>query len=191
MSRSAGVGLRPRQLQAKASMQTMRLLWIITSVVFLNASCVPQREPAAEIRPSELPLPEEARPEEAHSSVECQPTTEQAEEWDYLYPKLNSKMARMEQLMIRIERFLGSEDLKETSLGECVEFTHLARKSVGHAHEYLEGKKAEAFVAAFKEVARLGGQLHSLIKTNNTTQAKSVLTELGAIRRENHAKYVY
>ncbi len=158
----------------------MKLLWFTTAVVVLNVSCIAQHDSVAIDNASKQ-----------QPTTEGLTTAEQADEWDYLYPKLNSKMARMEQLLSRIERFLGSEDLQAASLSDCTEFIHLAKRSVEHTNEYLEGSKAQAFAGALTEVANLGRQLHICLKANNIPRAKEVLSELDNIRRQNHSKYVY
>jgi|GEM_PF-1843032 len=144
---------------------TLTRLLVVTTFVLLNVSCVAEKKPTAE--------------------------QAQVKQWNDLYPKMNSKMARMEELMNRIDRFLGSDDFKEEILGNCTEFTWLAKQSVGHANEYREGKEAEAFAEALEEVARLGGELHSSIKTDNMSEAKSILSELGSVRLKSHSNFVF
>ena len=137
----------------------MRSFWIITGIVLLNASCATEYEPT------------------------------QAERLNELYPKMNSKMARMEELMNRIDRFLGMEEFKERIQDDCIEFTWLATQALGHSDEYKE--EPEAIATALQEVVSLGGELHSSIESDNISDAKLVLSKLDSIRRESHSSYVH
>lgn len=73
------------------------------------------------------------------------PTACQITEWQKLYPKMASKMARMEEITNAIDRFIDDDSFKEQLLEYCMEFSWLAKKSTDHTLEYVDEDKSGAF----------------------------------------------
>ena len=72
-------------------------------------------------------------------------TDKEKKEWQRLYPKLNSKMARMEEILNYIDRFLGDNSFRKSSLKKCIEFSFLAKKATENIPDYITKQKSEHF----------------------------------------------
>jgi len=116
-------------------------------------------------------------------------TPKQIKEWEKLYPKLNSKMARMEELLNFIDRFLGDEEFKSNVLDKTSEFIYLTRSSKKVLPDYLLDSDKDPFTKALEETASTGEKLYLAIKNDQETEAKSLFLKLDKLRRKGHAKW--
>ena len=112
-------------------------------------------------------------------------TDQEKKEWQRLYPKLNSKMARMEEILNYIDRFLGDNSFRKSSLKKCIEFSFLAKKATENI------PKSEHFLKALEETHSLGNKLYEALEKSDHKKTRELLLELDKIRRISHAKWVY
>lgn len=116
-------------------------------------------------------------------------TIEQRAQWDKLYPKLNEKMARMEEILNFVDRFIGSGEFKKKMLVQLLEFKHLAQTSTKLVPNYLEAKDREPFVKALEEVSSVGQQLYNAIDNGAHKEARLLFLKLDKLRRKGHSKW--
>ena len=122
-------------------------------------------------------------------SIAQEPTEEQKREWQKLYPKLNSKMARMEELLNYADRFLGDEDFKLNVLLGLTEFIFLTQQSQSSLPSYLlEGDK-KVYLSALKKTEALGHDLYEAVKLSDIDKAREIFSKLDKVRRKSHAKW--
>lgn len=124
------------------------------------------------------------------NTIAAQETTaEQKKEWRKLYPKLNSKMARMEEILNFTDRFLDNEELKESVLIKLTEFIFLAQRSKNDIPFYLPKKEIPSYKNAIDKTAKLGTKLYHSIKNSDYKNAKKYLNSLDTLRRRSHSKW--
>lgn len=116
-------------------------------------------------------------------------TEKQKKEWQKLYPKLNSKMARMEEILNHIERFLGENEFKDATVEGALEFSFLAKKSSENIPQSLNEKQRKPYLKALKATHELGIKLHNSLKKDDYKKAKEILLQLEKIRRNSHTKW--
>ena len=116
-------------------------------------------------------------------------TQKQIHEWQKLYPKLNSKMARMEEILNYIDRFLGNNEFKNEILEKAAEFSFLAQQSTKNTPSYLTKEDQKLFVNALNTTHELGNKLYHAVKSNNNREAKDLFSKLDTLRRNSHSKW--
>jgi len=116
-------------------------------------------------------------------------TKKQKEEWEKLYPKLNSKMARMEELLNYVDRFLGNDEFKNEVLLKIAEFIYHTESSQKHIPAYLLKKDKAPFTKALQTTAKTGKDLYLAVAKENQTEAKSLYLKLDKLRRKSHSKW--
>ena len=121
--------------------------------------------------------------------VQLMHTEEQKETWRKLYSKLNSKMARMEEVLNYVERFMDEENFKEEVLLSLAEFTFLSNEALEQIPAYLDTEERPPYSNALKLTASYGGQLYLAIDQSNSQGADQALLSLRRIRRISHAKW--
>lgn len=119
------------------------------------------------------------------------PSEKQIEEWQRLYPKLNFKMARMEELLNYIDRFLGDAEFKKPMLSKAVEFTYLAEASLLNIPKELPKEQIEPFKKALIKVSKLGRDLHLAIQEDRIKDVQQCFKKLDEIRRKSHSDWVF
>lgn len=118
------------------------------------------------------------------------PSADEIREWQRLYPKLNSKMARMEELLNYIDRFLGDAEFKAEMLKKSVEFTYLAKASTENIPKNLPKEDVVPFKKALMKTSMLGKCIHRAIQEGRTEDAKLLFKKLDSIRRKSHTDWV-
>lgn len=118
-----------------------------------------------------------------------QPTLEQIAVWQRLYPKLNSKMARMEELLNYIERFLGNYEFKQELLNSSLEFSYLASVSGENLSKDLPFEQRKPFLAAIEETVATANKLYQSIQNSQQKLATQALKRLHKIRKQSHVKW--
>jgi len=113
----------------------------------------------------------------------------QKQEWQKLYPKLNSKMARMEEILNYIDRFLGNDNFKPDMLEKTIEFSFLANQSTKNIPEYIPEEERNLFIKALEDTHESGIKLYQAVKENNHKEAKKIFLQLDKIRRKSHSKW--
>lgn len=119
------------------------------------------------------------------------PSADQRKEWQRLYPKLNSKMARMEALLNYIDRFLENSEFKVEMLKKSVEFTYLAEAARLNVPKGFSKEESVLFKKALMKTSELGKCLHLAIQEDRTKEAKECYKKLDRIRRKSHADWVF
>jgi hypothetical protein len=118
-------------------------------------------------------------------------TDQEKKEWQRLYPKLNSKMARMEEILNYIDRFLEDESFTKSRLKKCIEFSFLAKKAAENIPDYITKPRSKQFSKALEETHSLGNKLYKALEKSDHKKTRELLLELEKIRRKSHAKWVY
>jgi len=116
-------------------------------------------------------------------------STAQKKELRKLYPKLNSKMARMEEILNYTDRFLGDKDFKMNVLTGLKEFVFLAKESKNDIPFYLPEKEVSSYKKAIDKTAKLGMQLYQAVKDSDQKSAKKYFNALDTLRRKSHSKW--
>ena len=123
------------------------------------------------------------------SSPEEAPSEAQIKEWQRLYPKLNSKMARMEELLNYIERFLGDADFSAELLESATEFSYLAVESQKSIPDYLSEEDQKPYLEALQKTSKLGDDLYVAMKKSDYEEVRTILQSLAQVRKESHANW--
>jgi len=118
-----------------------------------------------------------------------EPTPEQQAEWERLYPKLNSKMARMEELVNYLERFLGSRDFTDEMLSRVIELHFLTEASLDNLPVELPAAEHTAYKKALTSTKYLVQKLYIAIENGEDQTATDLLKKLHTLRRKSHAKW--
>ncbi len=118
-----------------------------------------------------------------------EPTPEQKAEWKRLYPKLNSKMARMEELVNYLERFLGSRDFTDEMLSRALELRFLTGASLDNLPAELPAAEHTAYKKALTSTKCLVQKLYTAIEKGEDKAATDLLKQLHTLRRKSHAKW--
>lgn len=118
-----------------------------------------------------------------------EPENAQKEEWKKLYPKLNSKMARMEELLNRIDRFHGDVDFTDTSLAYAEEFSYLAKQAIHNIPGYLHEDQREPYIEQLLEIHKLGKALCRALQEKDDDKVRMIFSELDKVRQKSHAKW--
>lgn len=118
-----------------------------------------------------------------------EPSDDQVKEWQRLYPKLNSKMARMEELLNYIERFLGVDSFRKEMLSRSLEFTYLTKQSGKNIPEYLSKEERKKYLLTIKKSTKLAESLYTFIDQSKWKKGKKILKDLHKIRKKSHAKW--
>jgi len=121
--------------------------------------------------------------------IAAPPTAEQKEEWEKLYPKLNSKMARMEELLNFIDRFLGDEEFKNEVLNKISELIYHTNSSKNSLPSYLLEEENRPFTKALTQTAETCKKLYKAIQLNDEKKAKELFLKLDKLRRNSHSKW--
>ncbi|MEM1225827.1 MAG: hypothetical protein AAGJ40_09015 [Planctomycetota bacterium] len=108
-----------------------------------------------------------------------------------LYSTLAGKMARMEEILNGIDRFLDEPDFQERLIGDVQEFQQLLMESRGLYPKRLSVQDNPAFDRTIDETVTLAEELHGLLRTQDETAAREVLRKLDRIRQEAHTKFSY
>jgi len=114
-------------------------------------------------------------------------SVKQKEEWQKLYPKLNSKMARMEEILNAIERLNGDPDFTESLMQKALEFSYLAGASLKDIPDYLESEQLTSYKENLTKTEILGHKVYHAIDKGKDLD--KLLAQLDEIRRKSHAKW--
>lgn len=108
-----------------------------------------------------------------------------------LYASLAGKMARMEELLNAIERFLGDPDFQQRLLEDAQEFAQLVEESRLLFPDELEPEDQEGYVRAMDATLGHALELKSAITAENVETAQVALSKLHQVRKKSHARYSY
>jgi len=108
-----------------------------------------------------------------------------------LYQSLAGKMARMEELLNSIERFLGSPDFQERLVSESEEFRQLVEESRLLFPEELSDEDERGYTGAMDRTLQWAVKLKRAITSQDLESANEALSELHRIRKKSHARFSY
>ncbi len=108
-----------------------------------------------------------------------------------LYQTLAGKMARMEELLNRIDRFIGFEDMQEAIVQDAQEFVDLTLACQNLFPPELVKDDQAPYNAALTKTAELGDELRFHLKKQQWAEAQEVFGKLDAIRRKSHSQFSY
>lgn len=114
---------------------------------------------------------------------------EQQAEWQRLYPKLNSKMARMEEILNYVDRFRENQEFKKEVLTNITEFIFLAQQAQKNIPDYLSEEDQKPYKHALIKTASLGSSLFTAVDKSNFKQSKQLFLALDKLRRKSHAAW--
>ncbi|MEM6692299.1 MAG: hypothetical protein AAF664_22910 [Planctomycetota bacterium] len=108
-----------------------------------------------------------------------------------LYSSLTGKMARMEELLNAIDRFLDIPDFHDRVVADAQEFELLLTESRGLYPETLVEEDQPGFDKAIDETAITAEKLLSSIKANDAQAARDALRVLDKFRLRAHTRFSY
>lgn len=108
-----------------------------------------------------------------------------------LYSTLAGKMARMEQLLNAVDRFLGDVSFHDRLLADAREFHHLLVESRGLYPEKLRPEDKAGFDRTIDAAASTSERLMRAIRASDHEAAREALDELAKLRQRAHSKYSY
>ncbi len=108
-----------------------------------------------------------------------------------LYQSLAGKMARMEELLNSIERFLGESGFEDRLQTEAKEFHQLLAESQTIYPEELAEKDRKGYRLAYQPTLEASARLKASLAKNDLLSAREAITELHRLRKKAHARYSY
>lgn len=108
-----------------------------------------------------------------------------------LYSTLPGKMARMEELLNGIERFLGDASFQKRLVADSNEFYGLLDQCRGMYPERLSIQDRPKFDKAIDETATNARKLIECIEKGDFASARDVLLRLGNQRQDAHSQFSY
>jgi len=108
-----------------------------------------------------------------------------------LYATLAGKMARIEELLNGIERFLGESDFQTRLLADVGELHQLLTESKGLYPDELEPKDQVGYDQAMGRAITSTQDLQTAIQAQNQDEALTAIESLHKIRRKAHARFSY
>ena len=98
-------------------------------------------------------------------------------------------MARMEELLNYIERFLGDADFSAELLESATEFSYLAVESQKSIPDYLSEEDQKPYLEALQKTSKLGDDLYVAMKKSDYEEVRTILQSLAQVRKESHANW--
>ena len=108
-----------------------------------------------------------------------------------LYSTLPGKMARMEELLNAIDRFLDDPEFQDRLLADAKEFHQLVTESRGQYPEKLSLNDQSQFDHTIEQTAIVSKKLIDSLETNNVMAVREALEELDSLRQEGHTRFSY
>lgn len=128
---------------------------------------------------------------ELSSKIEA-PTPSQAKEASFeLYSTLAGKMARMEELLNAIDRFLDDPDFQDRLVEDAKEFHKLLSESRGRYPKGLTTQDQTEFDETIDQTLVAAANLLNCLQENKTQAARDALKELDKQRRQAHTRFSY
>lgn len=110
---------------------------------------------------------------------------------DPLSQTLAGKMARMEELLNAIERFLGDPNMHSRLLADAEEFHQLLAESRALYPEELDTEDQQGFSTAVDDTLQASSQLKEALVKRDSPLARTALEQLYRHRKDAHARYSY
>lgn len=108
-----------------------------------------------------------------------------------LYSTLAGKMARMEELLNGIDRFLDDPDFQERVVSDSQEFHRLLTETRGVYPERLAAEDQLKFDAFIDDTAATSTQLIRDLQQGHREAARETLIRLDRQRQEAHTRFSY
>lgn len=116
------------------------------------------------------------------------PQTEAADSFE-LYSTLAGKMARMEELLNRIDRFLGDAAFRDRICSDAEEFYQLVNASRGLYPEKLDVQDHPKYDQAIDRTVAVSKELLTALRAENMEAAREALETIGRQRVKAHAEF--
>lgn len=108
-----------------------------------------------------------------------------------LYSTLPGKMARMEELLNAIDRFLDTPDFQDRLVVHAQEFHQLLTESRGLYPDELLPQDEHKFDQTIDQTAAISNKLLSALQASDNKAAREALHQLGRLRKKAHAELAY
>lgn len=106
-----------------------------------------------------------------------------------MYSTLSGKMARMEELMNAIDRFLGDPDFASRIESDAKEFHQLLGDCRELFPEGLPDEQQDSYRDYVDRALEHSDRMQSALIAQNELEARKSLEALDTIRRKSHAKF--
>jgi hypothetical protein len=106
-----------------------------------------------------------------------------------LYSTLAGKMARMEELLNAVDRFLDDPDFHDRLCADAEEFHQLLTESRGLYPKKLSGEDQPKFDDAADRTIVASKELLGSLRANNIKATREALNQLGEYRQKAHSEF--
>ncbi|MEM0896489.1 MAG: hypothetical protein AAGJ79_06350 [Verrucomicrobiota bacterium] len=157
-----------------------RLRWVLLALLPCFSSCA-----------ETLQEDSQGDPEDPAGSLRMVETSDGSDSSFELYSTLAGKMARMEELLNGVDRFLGDPDFQERLVLDATEFRRLTLESRELFPEALIDEDKPGFREAIDRTVEVADGLIEALRENRKEEALAALEKLDRIRRDSHEDFSY
>lgn len=175
-----------RLIPRESALEAMSFSWPTIPVLFfaISASGCDHAPPDQTLESLNASIP-------SFESEELRGTPAEANAAPGLYSSLTGKMARMEELLNAIDRFLDIPDLHDRVLADAKEFDRLLAESRGLYPERLLTEDEPGFDKTIDRTGMISSKLLSSIQAGDNDAAREALRALDEYRLKAHTRFSY